>query len=485
MANMLAWLTGRQDNTGDPSPIQYSDGQPSLTAYNPPPSEQFSSWLAGLLGAGPNASLAHQNFATGIPSLLAMTPLGIGLSAADYAHARAASDPLGASAAALGMLPAVGGELKAAVKPMLSKLEAAWLTKTGAIPDYIATATKNLPKTVPYPDPTDVALGAISHALDEPEKQAKTLADLAKLSPPKNDTDVALSAIHEALNPGQPDAISGKTHAVVDTPNEAKGWIAKQTGSTNIPITQISTPLPKETKAADLLEAQKKYEAAIAPIVQNLPERAIQQGYTTPAFRGMAVYQNKGVPNPVFNFNQSEHLYSSDSPMLADMYASYLSQHPGWNVPKDAFKEGAQVSPLLLDTSKYHYYDAKGAHWSSSAGNQRGINEARAKGAPGVIVDNVWDEPNSTRALGQPNKVIITFPSGASTVKSRFAERFDPSSPNMLHGLAALAGGGTLAAAAGSNRAEASPRGPHINDVMDTINSVFPPTMQLPLQGTR
>jgi hypothetical protein len=101
-----------------------------------------------------------------------------------------------------------------------------------------------------------------------------------------------------------------------------------------------------------------------------------------------------------------------------------------------------------------------------------------------VIVDNVWDEPNSTYALGKPSKIYITFPEGASTVKSRFAERFDPTSPNMLHGLAALAGGGALAATAGSNRAEAAPRGPHINDVLDTINSVFPPTMQLPLQGS-
>ncbi len=112
MVNMLAWLTGR--NQGEaPSPVRYDDGQPSLRAYNPAPSEQFNQWLSGLLGAGPGASLAKQNFATGIPSLLAASPLGIGLSAADLIHAKNANDPMGAAAAAIGMVPGLKPEVQA------------------------------------------------------------------------------------------------------------------------------------------------------------------------------------------------------------------------------------------------------------------------------------------------------------------------------------------------------------------------------------
>lgn len=113
MANLLSWLTGREDRTEQPSPIQYDDGQPSLRAYNPAPSEQFGQWMSGLLGAGPGASLAKQNFATGIPNLLAASPLGIGLSAADLIHAKNANDPMGAAAAAIGMVPGLKPEVQA------------------------------------------------------------------------------------------------------------------------------------------------------------------------------------------------------------------------------------------------------------------------------------------------------------------------------------------------------------------------------------
>lgn len=113
MVNVLSWLTGREDKTGQPSPLQYDDGQPSLRAYNPAPSEQFSQWMAGLLGAGPGASLAKQNFATGVPSLLAASPLGIGLSAVDLIHAKNANDPMGAAAAAIGMVPGLKPEVQA------------------------------------------------------------------------------------------------------------------------------------------------------------------------------------------------------------------------------------------------------------------------------------------------------------------------------------------------------------------------------------
>src|ERR1700731_3870108 len=117
MANMLAWLTGRDDQAATPSPVQYGDGQPSLTAYHPSPSEQFGNWISDALGAGPNASLAHQNFAQGVPSVLSLfPPLGVGLSAADFAHARAANDPVGAAAAAIGLIPGAGPEARAGMQ---------------------------------------------------------------------------------------------------------------------------------------------------------------------------------------------------------------------------------------------------------------------------------------------------------------------------------------------------------------------------------
>lgn len=405
MANMLAWLTGRDDQTAQPSPVQWDDGQQSLTAYHPSPSEAFGNWISDALGGGPQASVAHQNFATGLPSVLSLfPPLGIGLSAADFAHAKAANDPAGAAAAAIGLIPGAGPEARAGMKAL-----------------------------------QEAPIGQLAQIMKEFTGSTDAVKLAAAPKPPILDYQKDDTGLYHIF-----DALSGKTVKIADTQNEAKGWIAKQTG----PINQISTPPMKETKAPDLLEAQKRYEAAIAPLAQNLPERAQAQGYTTPAFRGMSVYQKGGVPNPVFDFDKSENLYSSSSPMLADMYSSYLSHHPGWDVPRDVFKEGAQVSPLLLNTSDYHYYDAKGAHWSSSMGNQRGIREAQAAGKPGVIIDNVWDEPNSTHALGQPHKVIVTFPEGASTAKSRFAERFDPSSPNMLHGLLAMLGaGGAIEAA--------------------------------------
>lgn len=439
MANMLAWLTGREDRTQDPWPFQPS--APELRAYNPAPSERFAHMISGALGAGPGASLAHQRFAEGVPSVLSLfPPLGAGLSAADLLHAKAAGDPMGVAAAALGMLPGARPAGQAVKK-------AAGVT-------------------------TEDLLAQIAAALEgKPE-----LKQLVKDSPTKAE----------------------KTQKVVDSEKEAKTWIAGNNtagGPKNIPINQISTPSPKETKAPDLLEAQKRYEEAIAPLFQNLPPRAVEQGYTTPAFRGLKI--REGDVNPIYNYSgDASHHYSTANPMLADMYADYLSKHPGWQVPGGAFDKGASVAPLLLDTSKYHYYDAAGAHWSSSAGNQRGIQQAREKGAPGVIVDNVWDEPSSTHALGTPSKIFITFPSGASTVKSRFAERFDPTSPDMLKNFAGLAAGGTgIAALLGSDRAEAAapqraqtlppqPLSDRINQIIDSLDwqDQWMGRMRLPLK---
>lgn len=171
----------------------------------------------------------------------------------------------------------------------------------------------------------------------------------------------------------------------------------------------------------------------------NIPKEAIEKGYTEPAYRGLTIHGGPGSEvNPTYNFGS--HLYSSNSPLLADMYAGYLSQHPGWQVNPGTFSEGATVAPLLINTKNYHIYDAKGAHWQDA--NVVAIKQARKEGKDGVIVKNVWDEPNSTKALPSAATVYITFERGASTVKSRFAERFDKSSPNMMHMIPVIGVGG-------------------------------------------
>jgi len=655
MANVLAWLTGREDRTQDPWPFQ---PQAELRAYNPPPSERFAHWVSGTLGAGPGASLAHQRFAEGVPNVLSLfPPLGAGLSAADLLHAKAANDPMGVAAAALGMLPAVGPEARAAAKgtalfkPKIDPTEHA-LGAIGAVLDnkaafsvfdkanglhhvfdaetgklagsskdkgwadnfaeqwgslnpgvkdfYYKDAAKNPTlqpaKTAVAETPVTKAADSFigdngtyvkaeggmhgvyasngdwidsfdnqakahkfaaawdtknkGHSVDAVNKYEKETASLGQKLPIKGETSqevytkdanghyqwfdkqelvnhngewflkpgqnaAEVPSIAESIvkdTPAAPkqvldyekddnglyhifDAMSGKTQKVVDSEKEAKTWIAgNNTAPKTIPINQISTPSSKEIKAPDLLEVQKRYEEAIAPLFQNLPERAVQQGYTTPAFRGLKIREEDVAA--VHDFERASQQYSTANPMLADMYADYLSKHPGWHVPGGAFDKGASVAPLLLDTSKYHYYDAAGAHWSSSAGNQRGIAQAREKGAPGVIVDNVWDEPSSTHALGTPSKIFITFPSGASTVKSRFAELFDPTSPNMLRNFGGLAAGGTgLAALLGSDRAQAAapqkaqivppqPLSARINEIIDSLDwqDQWMGRMKLPLQ---
>lgn len=51
--------------------------------------------------------------AHGVRDLLSMSPLGIGMSAADLLHAKSANDPMGAAAAAIGMVPGLKPEVQA------------------------------------------------------------------------------------------------------------------------------------------------------------------------------------------------------------------------------------------------------------------------------------------------------------------------------------------------------------------------------------
>src|ERR1700731_839547 len=183
MANMLAWLTGRDDQAATPSPVQYGDGQPSLTAYHPSPSEQFGNWISDALGAGPNASLAHQNFAQGVPSVLSLfPPLGVGLSAADFAHARAANDPVGAAAAAIGLIPGAGPEARAGMQVVKKAVADApnfekWLQQTvnSSLPSkegytLSSAANKDFPEAAKdyfVHDPTGNKVGELTHVAEE------------------------------------------------------------------------------------------------------------------------------------------------------------------------------------------------------------------------------------------------------------------------------------------------------------------------------
>lgn len=183
-------------------------------------------------------------------------------------------------------------------------------------------------------------------------------------------------------------------------------------------------------KLKDMLGALPDEVVKPAP---KITEQAVSKGYAEPAYRGLKAES----PSSVHEGN----MYSTASPMLADMYANYLVKHPGYNIPEGTFPSNSQVMPLVINTKDYHYYDAKGAHWTEA--NHKAINEAKNSGKPGVIVDNVVDEPLGTHTL-PPKKVFITFPEGQTTVKSRFAKEFDEHSPDMLHSIAATGIGGSL-----------------------------------------
>lgn len=178
--------------------------------------------------------------------------------------------------------------------------------------------------------------------------------------------------------------------------------------------------------------------SSMHPDVLPEAERQAQRlaaGYTEPAYRGMKIYPGKDIEptHPGIHSQTSEgynEMYSSASPKLADMYSDYMSVHPD---STDYFGEGASAVPLWINTKDYHRVDAQGKSWKQV--NYGAISEAREKGAPGVVIDNVWDEPNSTKALGAPQRVFITLPSGAHTVKSKFAAKFDPTSSDMSYGV--------------------------------------------------
>lgn len=215
------------------------------------------------------------------------------------------------------------------------------------------------------------------------------------------------------------DPVSGKTHATVNTEAEAKA---------------LAGDGPPPQSAGD------KFRQYAKNIVADPREYArVKGGYTEPAYRGLSLDDMQPAKS-VHDFTGEEfgHMYSTANPDLADMYAGALTKHPGRVVPENTFQRGAAVAPLYINPKDYHYHNADGGSWGVH--NDRAIKEALKQGKPGVIVDNVWDEPGSTKALGSPNKVYITFKSGAPTVKSKFASKFDPTSADMLRARTGLVG---------------------------------------------
>lgn len=110
MANMLSWLLGQEEAPVDPWPFRAQD---ELKPYYPTPSEQVGNWIQDALMAGGAKAYPAGHVAHGVRDILSMSPLGIGMSAADLAHAKAAGDPAGAAAAAIGMIPGAKPEIAA------------------------------------------------------------------------------------------------------------------------------------------------------------------------------------------------------------------------------------------------------------------------------------------------------------------------------------------------------------------------------------
>lgn len=199
---------------------------------------------------------------------------------------------------------------------------------------------------------------------------------------------------------------------------------------------------PPKTSLLDIMP--DKIKSGLDPVEQ----ARLKGGYTEPAYRGfnLGYKGQKEGPNPIHKFGDEgegggySEMYSTADPMLADMYAGGLSSHPGEIVPPGTFMSGSTVAPLWVNPKEYLHTDAGGKNWSEF--NWKAIKEAREQGKKGVVINNVWDEPGSTQALGSPKKVFITFPEGLPTVKSKFANKFDPTDPNMLHGAAAIGTGG-------------------------------------------
>lgn len=136
------------------------------------------------------------------------------------------------------------------------------------------------------------------------------------------------------------------------------------------------------------------------------PPEALRSGFDQPAYHSTREFEGRKL--------KPEDFYSTPDPELASLYA-------GSDYVSSSKYGAAQTLPLLLKTRDYHTVDAAGKNWQ--AVNSDAIREARERGAPGVRINNVWDEPHTQGNLSEPKTVFISL--DPSTVRSRFA-KFDP-----------------------------------------------------------
>lgn len=577
MANALAWLTGREDQTADPWPFQTAVPQPEMRAYNPMPSERVGQWLqSGFMGLGANPYNAGR-MGHGVRDILQATPLGIGMSAADLVHAKNADDPMGAAAAAIGMVPGAGAAGRAVTKEAQKAGQIAGIKADPALDAFFKevlamqtpTAAK---KSAPTADQTEQALQAIMSALDKDTAVGKnwlsTPAAAAKPTKPYLDYSRNENGTWEVF-----DGISGKPIQTMQNKDEAVNFI--KYGKTNpthedifgvnawnslgggkptvnplsfldykqkpdgswsvfhtgtgeqihnfdtaasanayidafekgglkpakqIPITQTDMPpvpkfhdtfmdFPSQKPEPPSIPAKPPWldQSAVLPEAEREAAR-LAGDYTTPSMRGIRVERGRDVETKYV----WDAMFSTSDPKLADMYSSWISKHPGEQPAQYAYHEGATAMPLWLNTKNYHVADAQGEIWSRF--NYKAIAEAKAQGKPGVVIHNVWDEPNSTQALGEPKTIYITFSEGQQTVKSKFAAMFDPKSKDISKVLAGATAGGAAyglsprdAQAGKAQPAQFVPQQPLSDRINEIINSLqwsdqWQGRMRLPLE---
>jgi hypothetical protein len=248
---------------------------------------------------------------------------------------------------------------------------------------------------------------------------------------------------HPALDDDPTEKAMALIKKALDEPGQQEEWQPWQPKQQNGP-----SAVPPWVEENEVLPEDERQAARLAG------------GYTTPAVRGMRILPGQDF-DPSHELYGSPFLgeghYSSNSPELADMYAGYLSDWPGANPKELDFPEGASGVPLWINTKDYLVADAGGKMWTKF--NASAIKEARQAGHKGVVIHNVWDEPNSTQALNGPKTVYITFPEGLSTVKSKFASQFNALSPNMTKALLAAAGTGAMIRAVTPSQSKAAPIG--------------------------
>jgi hypothetical protein len=418
----------------DWSKLNQPTGEASAVQYTP--TQRIGNAFADTLMAGGMQPYTANDLTSRIGNVVGASPLGIAGSAMDTIAAKARGDNAGTIMGMAGMIPGAKPEVDATEVALKAIYEALGH-------EYPAPAAAKAPPGFNLEE----EMKALLAAPPAPTASSKPVDIWA--------TDPLGLAPGQAVTAG-PGGKTGIFNGVTKAGTVMVDWNPKKTPAT--------APAPKnvtdETIAAiekaldnwkeptsESLPVKSPYSGKTsAPTADPLPETERQAariagGYTTPAYRGMKIEGGQG---PLPTHAEYSDLYSTADQRLADMYSSYLDMHPGSEGEKfdTAYARGAQVAPLYVNTSEYHHVDAKGAHWSDI--NPKAIREAKQMGKPGVVVDNVWDEPNSTHRLESEKRIFITFPEGQHTVKSKFAGRFDPTSNNMLRGVGAVGTAGTV-----------------------------------------